>query len=84
MSNVLRKAAALSERVVSLASADAFVFGICIAASITLPPSAIAGESQAAPEMVVITARPPDPVGNAAFSTTLLSEQQSHSRRQAA
>ena len=45
-----------------------------VAAGLALPAPAIAGES--APEMIVITARPPDPVGNAAFSTTLLSEQQ--------
>jgi len=35
---------------------------------------AAAGESQA-PEQVLITARPPDPVGNDAFSTTILDEQ---------
>src|SRR2546423_989653 len=37
--------------------------------------TAAAGES-ASPETVVITARPPDPVGNAAFSTSVLNEQQ--------
>jgi vitamin B12 transporter len=36
---------------------------------------AIADESPA-PEQVLITASPPDPVGNAAYSTTLLTEQQ--------
>jgi len=40
-----------------------------------LSPAALAGENTA-PETVLITARPPDPVGNAAFSTTLLDEQQ--------
>jgi outer membrane receptor protein involved in Fe transport len=35
----------------------------------------LAGESPP-PEQVIITARPPDPVGNRAFSTTLLDEQQ--------
>src|SRR5690349_18773082 len=49
---------------------------VTVAAALAVSAPAIAGESQAAPEMVVITARPPDPVGNAAFSTTLLSEQQ--------
>src|SRR6476619_247268 len=36
--------------------------------------AAQAGESPA-PEQVIITARPPDPVRNDAFSTTLLDEQ---------
>lgn len=31
---------------------------------------------EAVPEQVVITARPPDPVGNAAYSTTVVSDQQ--------
>src|SRR5262249_50436194 len=43
---------------------------------LVLASPAIAGESTQAPETVIITARPPDPVGNAAFSTTLLDEQQ--------
>src|SRR5436190_16270212 len=34
-----------------------------------------AGESDV-PEQVLITARPPDPVGNDAFSTTIIDEQQ--------
>ena len=45
-------------------------------AALALAPPAIAGESTQAPETVIITARPPDPVGNTAFSTTLLDEQQ--------
>lgn len=44
--------------------------------ALMLAAPAIAGESPEAPETVIITARPPDPVGNAAFSTTLLDEQQ--------
>ena len=39
------------------------------------PVSAVAGESPP-PEQVLITARPPDPVGNNAYSTTLIDEQQ--------
>src|SRR4029079_9270169 len=35
--------------------------------------AAVAGE--AVPEQVLITARPPDPVGNDAFSTTIIDEQ---------
>ncbi|HEY4264464.1 MAG TPA: TonB-dependent receptor [Micropepsaceae bacterium] len=38
--------------------------------------SAVAGENIQQPEVVTITARPPDPVGNKAYSTTLLDEQQ--------
>jgi vitamin B12 transporter len=37
---------------------------------------AIAGEDTQVPEVVTITARPPDPVGNKAYSTTLIDEQQ--------
>jgi len=37
---------------------------------------AVAQQVAAVPEQVVITARPPDPVGNAAFDTTVLSDQQ--------
>src|ERR1051326_7142681 len=44
--------------------------------ALMLTPPAIAGESAEAPETVIITARPPDPVGNAAFSATLLDQQQ--------
>jgi outer membrane receptor protein involved in Fe transport len=51
-----------------------------VAAGLTLGLAAagpaIAGESTQAPEVVTITARPPDPVGNKAYSTTLLDEQQ--------
>ena len=57
-------------------SGHASVLGVAVAAGLVVPLSASAGESTPAPEMVLITARPPDPVGNAAFSTTLLSEQQ--------
>lgn len=46
-----------------------------IAVTFALASAALAGES-APPEQVIITARPPDPVGNRAFSTTLLNEQQ--------
>ena len=49
---------------------------VTITSALAVSAPALAGESQAVPEMVVITARPPDPVGNAAFSTTLLSQQQ--------
>ena len=45
------------------------------AAAWALPISAVAGESPP-PEQVLITARPPDPVGNSAYSTTLLDERQ--------
>jgi hypothetical protein len=45
------------------------------AAPCALSVSALAGENTA-PEQVLITARPPDPVGNTAYSTTLLDEQQ--------
>ena len=37
---------------------------------------ALAGENTQVPEVVTITARPPDPVGNKAYSTTLIDEQQ--------
>ena len=46
-----------------------------VATTFALPFSALAGESPP-PEQVLITARPPDPVGNNAYSTTLLDEQQ--------
>jgi outer membrane receptor protein involved in Fe transport len=46
-----------------------------LATIFALPATAFAGES-VAPEQVLITARPPDPVGNNAYSTTLLDEQQ--------
>ena len=46
---------------------------VALAASLFTP--ALAGESPA-PEQVLITARPPDPVGNDAFSATILDEQQ--------
>jgi outer membrane receptor protein involved in Fe transport len=52
------------------------VLAASIVASLAVSAPAIAGESPPAPESVVITARPPDPVGNAAFSTTLLTQQQ--------
>jgi outer membrane receptor protein involved in Fe transport len=48
---------------------------IAVAISFAVMSPALAGETTA-PEMVIITARPPDPVGNTAFSTTLLDEQQ--------
>jgi outer membrane receptor protein involved in Fe transport len=48
---------------------------VAIAVSIAMMGPAVAGEGPA-PEQVLITARPPDPVGNAAYSTTLLNEQQ--------
>lgn len=44
--------------------------------AIALTAPAIAGESTQVPEQVIITARPPDPVGNAAFSATLIDDQQ--------
>jgi len=44
--------------------------------ALMLTPPATAGESTEAPEVVIITERPPDPVGNAAFSATLLDQQQ--------
>jgi len=44
--------------------------------TLMLASPAIAGESTEAAEVVIVTARPPDPVGNAAFSTTLLDQQQ--------
>ena len=47
------------------------IFAGGLAASIAFSP-AVAGESAPVPESVLITARPPDPVGNEAFSTTLL------------
>lgn len=47
-----------------------------LAGSLALSVPAAAGESPAVPETVLITARPPDPVGNQAFSTTLLDTQQ--------
>ena len=47
---------------------------LSLAAGLAAAP-ALAGESANAPETVLITARPPDPVGNAAFSTTLLDTQ---------
>jgi len=43
-----------------------------VAAGLGFAAPAFAQESPAAPESVLITARPPDPVGNAAFSTTLI------------
>jgi hypothetical protein len=43
-----------------------------VAAGFASAPPALALESLPAPESVLITARPPDPVGNAAFSTTLI------------
>src|SRR4051812_26761074 len=48
---------------------------LCSTALVPASP-ALAGEGSLAPETVLITARPPDPVGNTAFSTTLLDEQQ--------
>src|SRR5262249_11023818 len=48
--------------------------GVAFATTAAFAPLAMAQESQA-PEQVLITARPPDPVGNDAFSTTLLDEQ---------
>ena len=48
--------------------------GIVFATTAVLVEAAVAGESPA-PEQVIITARPPDPVGNDAFATTLLDEQ---------
>jgi len=48
---------------------------LCSSALALVSP-AFAEESTAVPETVLITARPPDPVGNQAFSTTLLDEQQ--------
>src|SRR4029078_63613 len=45
---------------------------IAVAAAIASYGSAIAGENPVVPEQVMITARPPDPVGNTAFSTTTL------------
>lgn len=40
--------------------------------AIMLPAISAAAQTPSAPESVLITARPPDPVGNAAFSTVLL------------
>jgi outer membrane receptor protein involved in Fe transport len=45
---------------------------IAIAAAVAASNPAAAGENSVVPETVLITARPPDPVGNAAFSTTTL------------
>jgi len=49
--------------------------GVAFAITSAVFTPAMAGESPM-PEQVVITARPPDPVGNAAFSTSVLDEQQ--------
>src|SRR5450755_4295959 len=53
---------------------------LCAAAALALalaaPVPVIAGENTAPLETVTITARPPDPVGNKAYSTTLIDEQQ--------
>ncbi|HXJ01870.1 MAG TPA: TonB-dependent receptor [Micropepsaceae bacterium] len=53
---------------------------LALAAGITLSvvasAPALAGENTQTPEVVTITARPPDPVGNKAYSTTLIDEQQ--------
>ncbi|HMI96638.1 MAG TPA: TonB-dependent receptor [Micropepsaceae bacterium] len=51
---------------------DSTIAAVFIAASLAGVAPANAGESAAVPETVLITARPPDPVGNAAFSTTLI------------
>src|SRR5258707_12677628 len=51
---------------------DSTLAAVFIAASIAGVMPAAAGESAAVPESVLITARPPDPVGNTAFSTTLI------------
>src|SRR5258708_12635516 len=51
---------------------DSTITAVCIAASLAGIAPAAAGESPVVPESVLITARPPDPVGNAAFSTTLI------------
>src|ERR1700704_5982414 len=49
--------------------------GIAFAMAVAICSPAKAGESTSQePEVVLITARPPDPVGSAAFSTTVLSE----------
>jgi outer membrane receptor protein involved in Fe transport len=47
-----------------------------ISAAVAFCGGAAAGENGSVPEAVLITATPPDPVGNAAFSTTLLDTQQ--------
>src|ERR1700674_631801 len=41
-----------------------------------LPVISAVAQTPSAPESVLITARPPDPVGNAAFSTVLLDNSQ--------
>src|SRR5258705_13496000 len=51
---------------------DSTLAALFVAASVASVSPAAAGESAAVPESVLITARPPDPVGNAAFSTTLI------------
>src|SRR5438270_5144038 len=55
---------------------DRFGMAAVIAFTAAVFNPALAQQVAAVPEQVVITARPPDPVGNAAYDTTVLSDQQ--------
>ena len=55
---------------------DRFRVAAAIALTGVVFNPAMAQQVAAVPEQVIITARPPDPVGNAAFDTTVLSDQQ--------
>ena len=55
---------------------DSTLSAAAVALALAAPVPVIAGENTQPLETVTITARPPDPVGDKAYSTTLIDEQQ--------